>query len=98
MKQETQLKKWVENQDIDLNDMYDMCQENEWTDYIATTQDSLRHHICECVNNGYACADLLKSVEDNTMAEFFAVDLSCWSDAKPIYTKQDLADAILGLL
>lgn len=98
MKQETRLKRWVENENLGLGDMYDKCEDYGYTDCIVTTQDSLRNHICECVHMGYSCADLLKSLEDNTLADFFAVDLSCWAEAKPIYSKQDLADAILGLL
>lgn len=91
------IKRWQKNENITLDEMYEKVVEKGWADYNVETQDTLRNYVCEMVNKGNAVAPLLKSIEENTMADYFKFDVSGWSNtpAIPIYDKDDLANAII---
>jgi hypothetical protein len=76
--------------------MYNKCADNGWCDYIVETQDALRDFVVEKVGAGVFVAPLLQSIENNTAADYFIVDLSSYSNlpAKPIYTKQELMEVL----
>jgi len=94
---ERNIKRWKNNDNMDLMDMYNKCNENGWCDYKVVTQEDLREFIKKCIDNIHYCAPLLQSVENDTAADLFIFDYTGWSNnpAKPIYNKDELADAII---
>ena len=95
---ETKLKKWVEDEEMSLGEMYDKCCEEGLCLYLVEREETLRDFIKDMVTEGNTVAPLLASMENNPCAEFYLLDLSSYSDneATPIYYKKDLMSAILG--
>jgi len=95
-KQARTIKRWVKNDDMSLSDMYNKCAEKGWCDYTIESQDLLRDFIVNKISEGIFVAPLLESIENNTAAEYFKVDLSSYSNlpAEPIYTKEEFAGAL----
>lgn len=94
---EKTIKRWLKNDDITLDEMYEKCFDRGWTQNTVETQEDLRYFICSMINRDCAVAPLLQSIEDNTAAEYFEFDVTGWSNtpARPIYDKDDLANCLI---
>ena len=67
------------------------------TEGIVETQESIREFLCsEAIPNRISCSKLLESLEDNTATQFFEFDFndSINVPAKPLYTTEDLINAV----
>lgn len=91
------IKRWQKNDNMTLDEMYEKCVEKGWTNYLVETEQFLRDFVIDMVNRGCSVAPLLQSIEDNTVADYFAFDVTGWSNtpAKPIFDKDDLAKYLL---
>lgn len=94
-KKQRLINSWVKNDNIDLIDMYNKCVENELADFIYT-QESLREVMAKHITDGDSpCWKTLKDIDENTAAELFCFDWSCWGmGATAIYTKEELANQL----
>ena len=93
--QEKMLKAWVSDPELTLEEMYDKCDDEGWTNYNVESIELLEQYIIEHIKQGVNVAPLLASIENNR-ADYYAFDTRGWSNlpAKPIYTKEELAKAL----
>lgn len=91
------IKRWKNNPNMTLDDMYEKALEKGYTNNNVETQEDLRYFVCSMVNKDFAVARLLQSIEENTAAYYFKFDVTGWSNttATPIYDKEDLSKALL---
>ena len=94
--QEEMIRMWVSDPDLSLEDMYDNATENDMTNYLVERRETLENYIIDRIKQCFKVAPLLASIENNTWADFFVFDVTGWSNnpAKPIYTKEELAQVL----
>ena len=94
--QEEMIRMWVSDPDLSLEDMYDNAAEQGMTDYRVESRETLENYIIDHIKQGFKVAPLLASIENNTWADLYVFDVTGWSNnpAKPIYTKEELAEVL----
>jgi hypothetical protein len=91
------IKCWVKQEDKDLDAMWDECEKRGYTDMLAERRDTLLEYVKENIDKGNRVAPLLKSIESATYADYFAFDVTSYSDneAIPIESKKKLAEVLI---
>ena len=99
LSQEEMLKTWVSDPDVSLKDMYLLAAENGYTDYVVERRETLMAYVHANIRRNMKVVPLLESIENNRWADFYAFDVTSCSNlpAKPIYTKEELAEALGGM-
>ena len=89
------LRRWRDNENMDLDDMHNKAADKGWTDCRVETRELIQEVVAKKVEDGTHCAELLKSIEANPTADYFAISLDCLNtEATPIYDKKELYDAL----
>lgn len=88
---------YVENDDIDLDEMYRKCLELEDVcDDSIYIRESLIDIMCEHAKAGRTFYAMARDLDDNSECNYFWFDWSCWGDGcTPIETKEELAQVLL---
>ena len=89
------LRRWRDNDNMTLDDMYNKAVEKGYTNYRVEPLETIQEFISQKVAEGIHCAELLRSIETNPTADHFAVSLDCANcEAEPIFDKASLYAAL----
>ena len=93
---EARLQSWLHDPDVTIEEMYARAERRGYTKYIVETQDSLIAFVEDNIKRGMKVTPLIASIENNAWADYYAFDVTSYSNlpAKPIYTKQELLEAL----
>lgn len=87
----------VENENMNLNDMYNNCYglEGVYTEGIYSKEE-LIDIMYDHAKNGDTFFAMARDLDDNSGCDYFWFDWSCWGQGcTPIETKKELAQALL---
>jgi hypothetical protein len=94
---EARIKAWHDREDMTLDEMWGECEKRGYTDYLAETRETLMAYVQHHIEQENRVAPLLTSLEHARDADYFAFDITSYSNlpAEPIYGKNKLAEVLL---
>ena len=94
--QEEMLKMWVSDPDVSLEEMFIRAYRKGYTDYVVERRETLMEYVHDNIKRNMKVAPLLASIENARWADYYEFDVTSYSylPAKPIYTKEELAEAL----